>query len=85
MSWEKLWKGRMDGQLKMARWQRLYHEHIASIFDRGLYWVRFAARGAIGGGFVFLEDLDVPGFQRLRAVVCRTTKAETVKNHKGQA
>src|SRR6266851_3395838 len=27
---------------RMARWERLYHERVAWLFGRGLYWRRFA-------------------------------------------
>ena len=29
----------------MARWQRLYHERVARIFERSLYWRRIAIVG----------------------------------------
>ncbi len=38
----------------MARWQRLYHEVIAPVFDRGLYWRRFATLSEKIGEFVYL-------------------------------
>src|SRR5260370_39005866 len=43
----------------MARWQRLYHEPVASLFGRGLYWRRFAAVREIRAHLCFLA-LDWP-------------------------
>jgi hypothetical protein len=37
----------------MAKWPRLYHEIVAHLFERGLYWRRFATVVRIGRIRVF--------------------------------
>src|SRR5260370_29781416 len=45
----------------MARWQRLYHEAVASICGRVLYWRRFAAVREIRAHLCFLAIDWPPG------------------------
>lgn len=42
----------------MAKWQRLYHEVIASVFGRSLYWPKIRHSGRKMGEFVYLGAAD---------------------------
>src|SRR5229473_2820718 len=44
----------MAREPRMARWERLYHERVAWLFGRGLYWLRFAAVGENRANTCFL-------------------------------
>src|SRR5260370_42230205 len=45
---------RRAGGVTMARWPRLYHERVAWLFGRGLYWLRFAGGGENDANTCFL-------------------------------
>ena len=71
----------------MARWQRLYHKHIASFFNRGLYWKGFATFGRARGGLVFLVSWVI-GTARIGAEdssVHENEYEERLRNQKGRS
>ena len=59
----------------MAKWERLYHDRVAPLFQRGLYWPMLARCERETGEFVFssvpLGD-DLPGY----CTVCRAEKQQ---------
>ena len=67
-----------NAQCEMARWQRLYHKHIASFFNRGLYWKGFATFGRARGGVVFLGEINGPDILDSKIAVCIGTKTKSV-------
>ncbi len=50
---EELLKVELQMVSRMARWQRLYHKHIASFFNRSLYWKGLATLGVRGADGCF--------------------------------
>src|SRR5215510_8038708 len=55
---EKLPNVRQVISARMARWERLYHERIASFFPPSLYWRRFAAYSENSANSCFLTATE---------------------------
>src|SRR5713101_2180985 len=51
----------MAREPRMARWERLYHERVAWLFGRGLYWRRFGAVRENRANSCFLGTAWLPG------------------------
>src|SRR5713101_2225401 len=51
----------MAREARMARWERLYHERVAWLFGRGLYWRRFGAVRENRANSCFLGTAWLPG------------------------
>jgi len=68
----------------MPRWQRLYHKHIASFFNRSLYLNGFATFArALGVSFVSWE-IAAANVSRLKMAVCtRANTTNVLKTIKG--
>jgi hypothetical protein len=45
----------------MANWPRLYHDQVARLFGRGLYWLRFAHVRENRANSCFLTIVRSPG------------------------
>src|SRR5229473_2236495 len=51
----------MAREPRMARWERLYHERVAWLFGRGLYWRRFGAVRENRANSCFMATAALPG------------------------
>jgi hypothetical protein len=82
----ELLKARAPKSCPMARWQRLYHKHIASFFNRGLYLERIRTFGRARGVDSYSWGTEPAMDHGLENSSVRAKEnEERLRNQKGQA